>query len=397
MNVEAKFDPYDHAFDDDPYPWYKALREQDPCYRDPQGRFWLVTRWQDVHDIFRDFRTWSSTEGVALEADKGVAHGYPMLLTNDPPSHTRLRKVLSHLMIPQTIAELADSIRDKTRALLEPHLAKGEIDFLADFSCYLPMAVIADLAEIAEDEAENVRKWTDTLMYREDGQFDLSEANINAYLNLAKYFDEFSRAKAAEGNFSGNIIGTILQAEKDGVLDHREVIGFLMLLGIAGNETTTKLIGNMAFRLWQHPEQRQMLIDDPSLIANAVEETLRYDGSSQIIGRTATRDVELHGKKIRKGDRVGCCIISASRDEAKFPNAEVYDITRNTRGHLAFGFGPHSCLGSNLARLEVRIAFEEILHLLPDYELHMQRSQRTHNPNVRGYTHLPASFTPCKV
>jgi cytochrome P450 len=148
----------------------------------------------------------------------------------------------------------------------------------------------------------------------------------------------------------------------------------------------------MAYRLWQHPEQRRMLVEDPGLISKAVEETLRFDGSSQIIVRRVGKDIEMRGKKLKAGDRVGLCIISANRDPEKFKNPEVFDIRRGSRDHMAFGFGIHSCLGAALARLETRVVFEEVLKRIPEYEIEEARLKRAHNPNVRGFTHVPAHF-----
>jgi cytochrome P450 len=189
----------------------------------------------------------------------------------------------------------------------------------------------------------------------------------------------------------------ILNAEKDGVMTHPEVIGALILMAIAGNETTTKLIGNITYRLWEHPEQRQMVIDDPRLVADAVEETLRLDGSSQVIARRVAKDVELEGKTLLAGDKVGLCIISANRDKSRCPMGENFDITKATRDHMAFGFGLHSCLGAALARLEARVVMEEIILNMPDYEILTAGLEMAHNPNVRGYSRLPVSFTPRNV
>jgi hypothetical protein len=191
-----------------------------------------------------------------------------------------------------------------------------------------------------------------------------------------------------------DIFSAVLQAEREGKLTHEDVIGFGILLAIAGNETTTKLIGNMCYRLWQHKDQRQMLLDDPSLMSKAVEETLRFDGSTQLIGRQVMKDVVIRGKTLKKGERVGLCIISASRDEDKYENPDSYDITRGSRDHMAFGKGIHSCIGANLARLEVQVCMEEILRLIPDYEIDEAGLKRTYNPNVRGFTHVPVTFTP---
>jgi cytochrome P450 len=393
----TSYSPYSHEVHDDPYPWYKCLREEDPVHYNEEHGFWLFSKWDDCYTAFKDFKTYSSSKGVALEADQSANDGYPMFIFMDPPDHTRIRKLLSGLMVPQRIKRLEDYTRDKAASLIERHLDKGEMDLIRDFSAILPMDVISTLIHVPESDQDQVREWADDLIYREDGQFGLNDRNINGYLKLAEYFDAHAKLMADRPYDPEDLYSCVLQAKKDGKMTHEDIVGFGILLAIAGNETTTKLLGNMAYRLWQFPEQRQRLIAHPERITDGVEETLRFDGSSQMIGRTVMRDVEVRGRKLKEGDRVGLCIISANRDEDRYENAEVYDVFRGARDHMAFGTGIHSCLGAALARLEVRVCFEELLKRLPDYEIDMSRSDRTHNPNVRGFTHLPLSFTPSAI
>ena len=387
------FDPYSHAMHDDPYPSYARLRAEDPVHYNSEHGFWLFTKWDDCHAAFRDFKTYSSINGPALEADQSADAGYPMFINMNPPNHTRIRKLLSGLMVPQRIKSLEDYTRKKAIALLEPMLASGEMDVIKDFSAILPMDVISTMIHVPESEQADVRTWADDLIYREDGQFGLTDRNVKAYFKIAAYFDELAKSLAHKPYDPDDMFSCVLRAEKDGKMTHDDVIGFGILLAVAGNETTTKLIGNMAYRLWQYPEQRQRLLDHPERIGDAVEETLRFDGSSQLIGRTVMQDVEVRGKKLKKGDRVGLCIVSASRDEDRYDNADVYDVFRGERNHMAFGTGIHSCLGAALARLEVRVCFEELLKRIPHYDVDVSRADRTHNPNVRGYTTLPIRFT----
>ncbi len=386
-------DPYDHRFHWDPYPYYRAAREHDPVYFYEPGGFWLLTKWDDVYRAFRDHKTFINSGAVALEKDANEKLPYPLFIGSDPPEHTRQRAVLAPLMMPGALASLEGFIRARTLELLAPHLARGRLDFVAHLGCYLPMDVISVLIEVPSADRDKVRGWADDLIAREDRQIDLAERNVAGYMNMAEYFEAHA-ARPDPQPRAGSLLGAMLQAQSAGRMSRAEVVGNLILLAIAGNETTTKLIGNMAYRLWQHPEQRGWLIEDPGLIPKAVEETLRFDGSSQILVRRVATDITLRGKLLKKGDRVGLCVISANRDADKFENPESFDIRRGTREHMAFGHGVHACLGAALARLEARVVFEEILRCLPDYEIEEAALQRAHNPNVRGYTHVPSRFTP---
>lgn len=390
---KVTLDPYDHQFHWDPYPTYKALRDSDPVHYNEKLDLWFLTKWPDVYQAFRDFKSFVNTGATSLEKDSTEKLPYPMFIFSDPPEHTRVRNLFMPLMTPLAVSALEGYIRQKAVALLEPLAAGGRIDFVDDLGCYLPMDVISNMTSVPHEDQDKVRGWADDLIAREDKQHELSERNVSGFINMATYFETHS-AKHAAGEQSKDLLGVMLRAEKDGLLAHPQVVGTLILLAIAGNETTTKLIGNMAYRLWQHPQQRAACVADPSLIANAVEETLRFDGSSQIIVRRVGKDIEMRGKQLRAGDRVGLCIISANRDEEKYQNPDVYDIHRGARDHMAFGFGIHSCLGAALARLEARVVFEEILKRMPDYEIDESGLKRAHNPNVRGFTHVPARFTP---
>ena len=391
MTAAVHLDPYDHQFHWDPYPYYKRLRDHDPVYYNEQLGIWLLTKWEDVNRAFRDFKSFINTGAVSLEPDSGEKLPFPMFIFSDPPDHTRVRNLFAPLMTPESVKRLEDYTRQKAIALIEPHVSSRKFDFVADLGCFLPMDVISSLTSVPAADQDMVRGWADDLIAREDKQHDLSERNVTGYMNMAKYFGEHAEKHAA-GPHGDDLIGILMRAEKEGALSRNQVIGTLILLAIAGNETTTKLIGNMAYRLWQHPEQRRMLVENPALIPKAVEEVLRFDGSSQIIVRRVGQDIEMRGKKLRKGDRVGLCIISANRDADKFPDPDRFDVSRGSRDHMAFGFGLHSCLGASLARMEVKVVFEELLRRIPNYQIQEDRLARAHNPNVRGFTNVPATF-----
>ena len=386
-----EFDPFSWDVHENPYPYYQIMRDQVPVYYSEKHAVWFLSRYDDVKMAFEDFTTFSNQHGVAIGADLAAASGYPTVLTMDPPKHTGIRQILGNMLAVKNIKMLEEPIRQMARDLLRPHLAKGKIDILSDFAVYLPMAVISRMIKIPLADQDYVRQLTDTVMQREDGSSETPPAAIQAYMDLGVYMTQLFESHI-DSAADDSVLSALIQAFKIGEMASEEVIGFLMLLGIAGNETTTKLIGNMAYRLWQNPAERQKLVADPKLMIKAVEETVRFDGSSQILGRTCTKDIELHGVTIKAGERVALMGLSGNRDERRFDNPDVYDITRKTAGHLGFGYGVHACMGAALARLETRIAFEEILKVMPEFELDESGLARMHSPNVRGFTQVPLRF-----
>jgi cytochrome P450 len=230
-------------------------------------------------------------------------------------------------------------------------------------------------------------------VHRDDGVYAMPESGLKATMAMYQYLDNLT-AERRKHAFGNDLVSLILQAEDAGDVSHEEVVGFLYLLAIAGNETTTKLIGNMTYQLSEHPEQLKILVDNPSLLSSAIEEVMRFDGPTQLQARTATADIKMHGKTIHKGDKVGILFIAANRDERHYPNPDTFDVRRNPRDHIGFGAGVHACLGAALARLEVKIAFEELFKITHEFKVDNERLTRMHSPNVRGYTSVPISFKP---
>jgi hypothetical protein len=386
----AHYDPFDYAHHEDPYPAYRRLRDVAPAYRNERYGFWALSRYADCLAALRNHRVFSSAEGTSLEPLKAQV---PTLLNSDPPVHTRLRQLLAQLFLPTAIAPLEDAVRSMARELLAPHAKAGRLDVITDFAARLPMAIICKLLGFARADEDKLRGWTDTVVHRDEGVFEMPEAGMRATLKLYEYFEADLRRRTGQPS-SGDLVATLMAAEASGKLTHAELLGYVYILSIAGNETTTKLIGNIVYQLDRHPAQKRDVLADRALVAGAVEETMRYDGPTQMMARTAAAAIELHGERIEAGQKIALLFISANRDERKFRDAETFDIRRNARDHLGFGGGLHSCLGAALARLEARVAIEELLELAPDFVVDTSCLARMHSPQVRGYTHVPVTFTP---
>jgi cytochrome P450 len=302
-----------------------------------------------------------------------------------------MRGLVSRAFTPRRIADLEPRVRELTRQHIARFAADGRCDFVRDFGARLPMDVISEMLAVPEADRDMLRGWADAVVHREDGVYDIPAAGMAAAASLIGYFTDVVAERRRVP--SDDLSAALLTAEVDGDrLDDAEVVGFLFLMIIAGNETTAKLLGNALYWLWRNPEQRRAVEADPRLIPRWVEETLRYDGSTQALARTLTTDVDLHGERLRAGERVVLLVGSGNRDERVFPEADRFDVHRDTSDMLSFGHGLHFCLGAALARLESRVALEEVQARLRGWEIDPTGLVRIHSVNVRGFAAMPIEF-----
>ncbi|NEA29048.1 cytochrome P450 [Actinomadura bangladeshensis] len=388
--AQVSYSPFDYAVHEDPYPFYERLREEAPVYRNDELGFWALSRHADVAAAFRDHATFSSSHGVSLEPSAWGPHAHRTMsfLALDPPRHTRMRALVSKGFTPRRVKEMADGIRALTLRHLEPALEKGEFDFVADFAGLLPMDVISEMMGVPEADRVEVRRLADTVVHREEGLNDVPPAGMDAALTLVGYYQDMVAERRRTP--SGDLTSALLDAEIDGDrLDDTEIIAFLFLMVVAGNETTTKLLANALYWGARNPAEAAKPLGDPARVDDWVEETLRYDTSSQMLARKVVKDVELHGRRVPEGDRVLLLVGSANRDPRVFADADVYDLDRDTSQLVSFGGGRHFCLGANLARLEARIALTEFVRKVASYEVDFAKAERVHSVNVRGFAALP--------
>ena len=388
--------PYSHEFHDDPFPIYRALRDDAPCYHNPDLDFWALSRYDDVLAALHDPGTYCSRYGITLEQDNSL----PMLLTTDPPAHTELRRLVSRAFTPWRISDLEPEIRALARRFLDGLVAKNDGDLVADYAARLPMDVIARMLGVPEADEARLRDWTNALLDREEGKPDVLPAGIDAAINLFKYFNDFvaeRRGAVAADNAPDDLTTALCRSEVAGGagLGDDQVVGFLFLLIIAGNETTTKLLANCLLALQLYPAERAKIAAQPARIPDAIEEILRFEGSTQLMARTLTQAVDLHGETMPEGAKVLLLLGSANRDERVWDRPDEYDIDRaSSVQHVGFGHGIHVCLGAALARLEMRVSLEEIFRAMPDYEIDELGCTRVHSGNVRGWASVPIRCVP---
>lgn len=401
MNADGTLDysPYAYEIHQDPYPTYARLREAAPVFHDREQAFWALSRHADVLNGFRDSVTYSSADGVSLDpaASGPNAERTMSFLAMDPPRHGRMRALVSRGFTPRRVLDLEPRIRALARHHLAPMLQAGGGDFIGDFAGRLPMDVISELIGVPEADRSDLRRWSDLLVHREEGVHDVPPSGMEAALNLAGYYADMIAQRRTRP--TDDLTSALLAVEVDGDrLTEEEVMGFLFLMVVAGNETTTKLLGNAWYWAWRNPDQRVIPFADRSRIGDWVEETLRYDTSSQMLARVTTTIVELHGTVIPKGGRVLLLAGSANRDDRVFPDPDRYDLGRGpdqigASGQIAsFGMGRHFCLGASLARLEARVALEEAVAAIGSYEIDPSGVERVHSVNVRGFSALPTEL-----
>jgi cytochrome P450 len=396
-------DPYDYGFHEDPYPYYRRLRDEAPLYHNEKLGFWALSRHRDVLQGFRNSTTLSNRDGVSLDPVSRGPHASRTMsfLAMDDPAHLRLRTLVSKGFTPRRIRELEPRVTELAVQHLDTMLAKAAsaptgpgtdsvtVDYVAEFAGKLPMDVISELMGVPVADRDHIRAMADGVMHREDGVTDVPASAIEASINLIVYYQQMiaeRRKKPTE-----DLTSALLEAEVDGDrLTDEEILGFMFLLVIAGNETTTKLLANAAFWGHKNPDQLAPVYADLSLVPLWVEETLRYDTSSQILARTVSGELELYDTTIPEGDVLLLLPGSAHRDERVFDNPDDYLIGREIGSKLmSFGSGAHFCLGAHLARMEARVALTELFKRIRGYQVDEANAVRVHSSNVRGFAHLP--------
>ena len=389
-------DPYDYGFQADPYPTYAWLREHEPLHHNETLDLWALTRHEDIAEALRVEGTYSNSYGVAIEKSAWGpdAHKVMSILGMDPPRQKRLRSLVSRGFTPRRVHDLLPRIQELTDRYLAECLERGSFDWIADFAGKLPMDVISEMMGVPEEDRAEVRRQADIVVHREDGVYDVPPAGAEASLWLVGYYLDMVAQRRRRP--TDDLTSALIEAEIDGErLTDDDVIAFLFLMVVAGNETTTKLLGHAAFHLTRHPEQHELVFGgagNTDLVARWVEETLRFDTSSQLLARYLLKDVELHGRVAPKGSKLLLCLGSANRDESVFSRPDEYDITRDVdelAKILSFGGGRHFCLGANLARLEARIVLKELVRRVRTIEVAHDDCERVHSVNVRGFAVEP--------
>jgi cytochrome P450 len=382
----ALFDPYDSAIQDDPFPVFEVLRRDHPCYRDPEGRFFAISRYDDVKDALRDHETYSNAGGIILGNDVSAAP--PSMVLMDPPAHTRLRNLVSRAFTPRRIAAFEEALGESVHEFIDIIEREPEVDLVPTFADLVPVRAISDIVGVPREEREQFRHWADRMIGEPE-----TEAGLTAMLETFTYFG--AALEDRKTNPRDDMLTAMTEAEIEGErLSLEEQIGMVLLLFFAGIETTVFHLTNVCYELAAHPEIQARLRAEPELIPDAMEEILRYDAPVQGDIRTLTRDVELHGEHMAAGDVALVLFGSANRDPEAFSAPDTLDITRRPNPHLTFAQGVHFCLGAPLVRLEHRIAVEALLRRLPPFVLVEDRVRRRHlhGPFMRGLESVPVKF-----
>jgi cytochrome P450 len=391
---QVVFDPFSDEYFNDPYEIYLRMQDDAPVYYSEEFDFYALTRHADVAAALKDHETYSSTRGCDLAMVQSEEGPQKSIIFMDPPEHRVLRSLVNKAFTPRAI----QSQRETVEELVDHYLAQVDpdnFDVIQDFSGPFPVEVITRMAGVPEDYRQQVRHWIDTSLTREPGNIGYTEAGMQAAIDSGMYYYKLAQERRA--NPQDDMISRLIAAEIVGEegklrrLDDIEIAGFTSLLGGAGAETVTKLVGSAIVTFAKNPEQWQKLLDDRSKVPAAVEEMLRFDGPVHYNVRFTLKDARLHGTTIPAGKPVFLMKAAANRDPRAFTDAHLFDIDRDRTEaqNLGFGYGIHSCLGAALARLETTIAVERLLDFMPRYEVNWDGLEKVHMQNVAGYHHVP--------
>ena len=388
---ELYYDPYDIEIDADPYPTYRRLRDEAPLYYNEKLDFWGLSRFADVEAAFKDVTRLSSAKGDILEVVKAEPVMPPGIFINeDPPLHTMHRALVSRAFTPKRMKKLEEQVRAFCAACLDPVMGSDRFDFVLDLGAEMPVKTIGMLVGIPDADQPAVRDKAQRNLRNEPGK-PLSIGKD--YVDITKYADYVDWR---EKNPSDDLITELLNVEFEDLsgytrrLSKEEILTFIAVIAGAGVETTGRLFGWMGKVLAEHPDQRREVAEDRSLVASTIDELLRYEPPGPHVARYVTTDVELHGRTVPAGSALLLMVASANRDERRFGDPDHFDIHRKGGQSLTFGYGAHYCLGAALARLEGRVALDEVLNRWPEWEVDLEAARRAPTSTVRGWDSLPA-------
>jgi cytochrome P450 len=388
--MDIGYDPFDYAVQEDPHPIYALMREHAPLYRNEKRDFWALTRYADVSAALRDPARFSSRNGISLESELWGpdAKKTNFFLAMDPPEHGMYRGLVSSFFAPRRVAALEPRIRELTRARLAPLRDTTTFDFADDYAAAIPNDVLCEILGFPAEDWDRVRADVDDLVLRDDGSDGRGEVSLNAALRLASYLlGIVAHLRRHRGD---DLTSGLIDAEVNGTqLTDRQVVGFLFIMLGGGNESTGKTIGNAWYQGHVEPDVQRAGLNGRA--ADWAAETLRYDSASQMVARMLTTDTVIHGTEVPAGSRIAILHASANRDERVFPDADRFDLDRDTGKLISFGVGPHHCLGAALARLEMRIALEEMAAVVSEYTVDVAGSRRCHSPHQHGFLSLPCT------
>jgi cytochrome P450 len=386
------FDPFlTPILDEEPYPIYKVLRDEFPLYHDEHYDLWMISRFNDVRSALRDWETFSQEPGVDIDAHGEVMIGEGDILNMDPPRHDELRNLVqrTQTFAPKNIRALEPKVKALVEGFIDAFIERGKADYVKEFTYPLPLRMGPELIGFPVEDLPKIDEWHSAAMKREIGEPELPQSALEGAERVQNYIEELVAERRKRPR--EDLVSEIVTAEVGGKRLANEAIGLIFILFVASIDTTSGLISNSLLHLERHPDQRAMLVDNPSMISNAVEEMLRYDHPVQFNARTAIRDVEMYGQRAPEGARVILLFGSANRDERQFDDPDRLDVTRKIRRHLGFGEGIHHCIGAPLARLEAKVALEALLSRIPEYEV-VGPVERMTKQNLRGLTSLPVVF-----
>ena len=388
--TEVYYDPFDFDIDDDPYPIWKRLRDEAPLYHNDKYNFYALSRYDDVSHELTNWDIFRSGRGTTMDIlMSGIQLPPGVILFEDPPIHDLHRRLLSRVFTPRRMEAIEPLTRDFCVRALDPLVGTGRFDFIENLGAMAPMRTIGYLLGIPEANQEEIRDRGGRQLTLKEGTFRPVPQDFleHSHEMFAEYIDW--RVEHPSDDLMTQLLN--VEFEDDGVtrrLTRTEVLQYTNMIAGAGNETTTRLIGFMGQLLAEHPDQRRQIVDNPSLIPMAIEEVLRYEAPSPVQARYVARDIECHGTTVPEGSVMLLINGSANRDECRYPDADRFDIHRGAT-HLSFGHGLHFCLGSALARMQARVALEEVIKRWPDWEVDYANARKAHTSSVRGWAKLP--------